>query len=79
MPPHRQLLAHLALALESLDEAVALDGFLPHWAQTEISTMAEDLAELMERIAREIPSLAPDDTNHEPLSRPGRPDTRARR
>jgi hypothetical protein len=61
MPPHRQLLAHLALALESLDEAVALDAYLPHWAQTELSTLAEDLAELLERVGREIPTLKADD------------------
>jgi hypothetical protein len=61
MPPHRQLMAHLALALESLDEAITLDGFLPHYAQTALTQMAEDLSELIERIGREIPALAPEE------------------
>lgn len=63
MAAHRQLVAHLALALECLDEAALLDGYLPHWAQTEVRTMAEDLAELLERLAREIPTLATDDVS----------------
>ena len=61
LPPHRQLRATLALALECLDEAAALDAYLPHWAQAEVRTMAEDLAALLERVGREIPTLATPD------------------
>jgi hypothetical protein len=63
MPAHRRLIAHLELALECLEEAGELDAFLPHWAQTEVGTMAEDLAALLERIAREIPTLAQDESD----------------
>jgi hypothetical protein len=60
MPPHRRLIAYLELALECLDEARTLDGFLPHWAQTEVAQMADDLAELLERVGHEMPMLAQD-------------------
>jgi hypothetical protein len=60
MPPHRALMAHLALALECLDEAVALDAYLPHWAQQQVSTMADELADVLDAVAREIPALAQD-------------------
>jgi hypothetical protein len=66
LPPHRQLVAHLELALESLDEAITLDGFLPHWAQGQIRQMGEDLSDLLERIGHEVPALAADDWGDEP-------------
>jgi hypothetical protein len=59
LPPHRELIANLELALESLDEAATLDAYLPHWGQLLVRTMAEDLAEALERLGREIPQLAP--------------------
>jgi hypothetical protein len=61
MPPHRQVVATLELALECLDVATGpeLEGYLPHWGQTLFKTMAEELAEALERLGRENPKLAP--------------------
>ena len=59
LPPHRQLVVFLETALDCLDAAGELDGLLPHWGQQTLRTMAEDLEDLLERIARELPSLRP--------------------
>ena len=58
MPPHRQLVEYLEAALDCLEAAGELDAYLPHWAQTEVGRMAEDLAAVLERVGREIPALA---------------------
>jgi hypothetical protein len=60
MPPHRRLVANLELALECLDEAATL-GFLPHWGEQQVRMLADDLADLLERVGREIPTLAQDE------------------
>ena len=57
--PHRQLVWHLETALDCLDAAVELDGFLPHFAQRQVRQMAADLESLLERVGREVPALAP--------------------
>ena len=49
----------LETALDCLDEAGEVDGYLPHWAQRTLRTMAEDLESLLERVVREVPALAP--------------------
>jgi hypothetical protein len=59
LPPHRQLIWYLETALDALDEAGELDGFLPHWAQTTLGTLGEDLETLLERVGRETPALGP--------------------
>ena len=59
LPPHRRLIWHLETALDCLSEADAADGFLPHWATQAVRRMTEDLTELLERVGRESPALAP--------------------
>ena len=62
LPPHRQLVGVLEAALACLDEAVALDTrgrVLPHWALVQVREMTEDLAALLDQVARESPALAP--------------------
>jgi hypothetical protein len=59
LPPHRQLVGFLETALDCLEAATLLDGYLPHYGQEALRTMAEDLAELLERVARESPALGP--------------------
>ena len=62
LPPHRQLRQLLEVALDCLDEATSLDdtlGVLPHFARGQLRTMAEDLSDLLERVARESPALGP--------------------
>jgi hypothetical protein len=59
LPPHRRLVWWLEMARECLEEARELDGYLPHWGQTEVGRMAEDVGDLLDRVAREIPGLAP--------------------
>ena len=62
LPPHRQLRQLLEVALDCLDEATSLDdtiGVLPHWARGQLRTMAEDLSDLLDRIARESAALRP--------------------
>jgi hypothetical protein len=58
LPPHRQLIWYLETALDCLDEAGELDGYLPHHAAQALRTMAEDLAELCDRLGREASHLA---------------------
>ena len=58
--PHRRLIASLETAQACLDEAVEADarlGVLPHWARGQLREMAEELEELLGRIARESPVL----------------------
>jgi hypothetical protein len=69
LAPHRQLIAHLETALDCLEEAHEADGYLPHWAQRHVAEMAETLAEVLERLGREVPALGPlddDETAGEP-------------
>ena len=49
-------------ALDCLEEAREADdtlGVLPHGARGQLRTMAEDLSDLLDRVARESPVLAP--------------------
>ena len=60
LPPHRRLIANLEAAQASLDEAVEADdrlGVLPHWARGQLREMAGELEELLERIARDAPTV----------------------
>ena len=34
-------------------------GVLPHWSRTQLRAMAEELEDLLARVARESPALAP--------------------
>jgi hypothetical protein len=61
-PPHRRVVGFLEAGLDCLDEATSLDdtlGVLPHWARMQVRAMAEELADLLARVARESPVLAP--------------------
>jgi hypothetical protein len=62
LPPHRQLIWFLETAQDCLDEAVAADarlGVLPHWARVQLRDMADELADLLDRVGRESPALGP--------------------
>jgi hypothetical protein len=59
LPPHRQLVWYLESALDCLDEAHEADAYLPYWAAQAVRRMVEDLESLLERVAREVPALAP--------------------
>jgi hypothetical protein len=48
--------------LDCLEEALEINatlGVLPHWARTQLRTMADELAELFEHLEREAPALTP--------------------
>jgi hypothetical protein len=57
-PPHRRLVAFLETALDALGEAAELDGYLPHHTAQAVRRMAEELAELCDRLGREASHLA---------------------
>ena len=62
LPPHRQLIWFLETAQDCLQEAIDADarlGVLPHWAQSAVRAMADELAELLDRIGRESAALTP--------------------
>jgi hypothetical protein len=49
----------LTAAAGGLGGSWYVHGYLPHYGQEALRTMAEDLAELLERVARESPALGP--------------------
>jgi hypothetical protein len=58
LPRHRRLVWFLETALDCLEEALEINatlGVLPHWARTQLRTMADELAELFEHLEREAP------------------------
>ena len=59
LPPHRQLVWFLETARDCLEEADEAVGYLPHWAAQAVRAMAEDLSDLLTRVARESPALGP--------------------
>ena len=62
LPRHRQLVGFLEAALDCLDAAVETEatcGVLPHWTHMQVRVLAEEVADLLTRVARESPVLGP--------------------
>jgi hypothetical protein len=59
LPPHRRLVWYVETALDCLNEAKELDGFLPHPAQRDLRQMTEDLVDMLDALAGASPALGP--------------------